>query len=86
MDNGTPRNTREAIVNALAELKRTSPHGTNGEMLAKAVEVIYRHIYERHSQDATTSELSGETPKDLFHRMYPTKPSDDTEPGGGLME
>jgi hypothetical protein len=76
----TPKSTREAIGNALAELRSRKP--SNPDLETEAIDIILRHLRDRHAHDATTAELLGETPLQLFQRMYP-KP--DTDDGGGIL-
>jgi hypothetical protein len=63
----TPKDLREAINDALV-MSLSNP--TN--KLPDVVEEVLRAVKDRLAQDCQTAELRGETPKQMFDRMFPS--------------
>ena len=75
MNNGTPKDIHEAIETAIVD--GLSCPGIKIQGLVKAV---YDAVKDRLAQDVQTAELKGETPKQLFDRMF-----DEVDDGAGPL-
>ena len=69
--NGTPKNIRGAVENAITELSKPGPHDLTGDKTLREMieDVIFNHVMDRIRHDFAPAILSGETAAQLWEKI-----------------